>query len=274
MEKEDIVNYVMNTPGNSNGEVLRGMLNQLNTSSGSQLPTPTASDAGKAVVCKLIINDGRAIASGTITTDSDDEYTVIPNADINIFAQSQYISGTIIDNFDEWVVSGEVINSDGETYAEIFGTPRADVNVHEHLGAIGISNGELMFMAEQFLQGVELSLTLNEGILQYSYSFENNYSVKRVTFSEDIVDNMSVYTCDTPFQKIQAALNSGMVVMANVGHNLTPLWINVPSRNYIKFTGALFYTSLDEMIVMDMTINADDTCQYEETVYKLTAKQS
>ena len=34
MDNDQIINYVMNTPGNTNAEVLRGMLNQLNNGGG------------------------------------------------------------------------------------------------------------------------------------------------------------------------------------------------------------------------------------------------
>lgn len=46
MTKEDVINYVMNTPGNTNRQVLSGMLDAI---SGTQLPSPTESDNGKVL---------------------------------------------------------------------------------------------------------------------------------------------------------------------------------------------------------------------------------
>jgi len=44
MSKEEIIDYVMNSPANSNEAVLRGMLDDIG---GVNVPTPTVEDAGK-----------------------------------------------------------------------------------------------------------------------------------------------------------------------------------------------------------------------------------
>lgn len=46
MSKEDVIDYVMTTPSNPNRAVLSGMLDEV---SGTQLPSPTASDNGKVL---------------------------------------------------------------------------------------------------------------------------------------------------------------------------------------------------------------------------------
>lgn len=81
MSKEDVINYVMTTPNNPNRAVLEGMLEEV---SGTQLPSPTASDNGKVLgvdngeyalveqsggASLFVVNGTPNGTDGTVTTD-------------------------------------------------------------------------------------------------------------------------------------------------------------------------------------------------------------
>lgn len=86
MDKEEIINYVMETPGNSNPAVLGSMLEQYNSGSGSMTPLfvkftvhPTAavtSDKTFADI-KSAADSGVPIIAGYTTPASEDIFNMI-----------------------------------------------------------------------------------------------------------------------------------------------------------------------------------------------------
>ena len=92
MSKEQVIDYVMNSPANTNKAVLEGMLDEMG---GADVPTPTVEDAGKLLgvgndgkyVLKQASQGGGADASTitmrTIDADSQSAYTYISEEDAN-----------------------------------------------------------------------------------------------------------------------------------------------------------------------------------------------
>lgn len=82
MSKEQVMDYVMNTPANTNPNVLSGMLDGI---SGTQLPFPTESDNGKVLGVdggeyKLVKQSGGTVEaikifSGTVNFGADTNFS-------------------------------------------------------------------------------------------------------------------------------------------------------------------------------------------------------
>ena len=95
MSKEQVMDYVMNSPANTNPNVLSGMLDGI---SGTQLPSPTESDNGKVLGVdngeyKLVEQSGGSKAIGDI---------VLLGAQIAEAGYSlRYKSGSDFDGFDK-----------------------------------------------------------------------------------------------------------------------------------------------------------------------------
>ena len=84
MDKEDIVNYVMDNPDNTNPAVLRDMLNQLNSGGGSGLTIPASYENDTFTLNKTFkeINDVISTGGNAVINYTDDQgvtsnYTVI-----------------------------------------------------------------------------------------------------------------------------------------------------------------------------------------------------
>ncbi len=108
MDKEDIINYVMDNPDNTNPAVLKDMLNQLNSGGGSGLIIPASYENNTFTLNKTFkeIND-------VISTGGN---AVINYVDYQGVISNYTVIGTIVDennNIEDPVYSVKAFNIDG-----------------------------------------------------------------------------------------------------------------------------------------------------------------
>lgn len=111
MSKEQVIDYVMTTPGNPNKAVLEGILEDMG---GVNVPTPTIEDAGKVLG---VGNDGNYVLEEA--SQSDAGYKCLENYDTTVTVTL----GSDVPLFDEevsLVALGGVSINGGETYYPVY----------------------------------------------------------------------------------------------------------------------------------------------------------
>lgn len=241
--KDEIINYTMTTPENTNPAVLGGLLDKLSSSSGSGLPTPTVEDFGKVMkVVRAAGSPNIIFPEAYVLMEIESTRSILPNADTSYFTEGSVIKLCV----DETEYSSTILYDDEDWgLCAIFNNERFILSINTEDNGLYFINQDAGDKDYEFLISVEQ--------INFVYSWQpapQSFDV-HITYKNDR------YGADATYEKILEAAKQGERVNVYVDRNalsfagflsrypLLPDQVQQPTDLNLVFTGNFSKLEID-----------------------------